>query len=376
MRIGFDAKRAYQNFTGLGNYSRDLIENLIELYPSNEYRLFAPKENKNPRLNYLSSHKSVSTIFPETPLNKTFKGLWRSINMEKSIIKNEIDVYHGLSNEIPRIKSHNIPYVVTIHDLIFKRYPRNYRNIDRKIYNAKFRYAVKHADLTIAISEQTKNDIVNYYDADPEKIKVIYQTCHKNFRKEYSSELLHHIKKKFNLPDQFILNVGTIETRKNLISIINAMTLMKIKAPLVVVGKKTKYMNFINVQLKKLKFDPSQIIFLHDVSVEDLPGIYQLSSLFVYPSIFEGFGIPILEALCCGIPVITTKGGCFGEAGGEYSMYVEPFNMEELAHKMDECLTYSKKREKMIIKGLLHAKRFEPEILSKELMQAYHGLLQ
>lgn len=376
MRIGFDAKRAYQNFTGLGNYSRDLIENLIELYPSNEYRLFAPKENKNPRLNYLSSHKSVSTIFPETPLNKTFKGLWRSINMEKSIIKNEIDVYHGLSNEIPRIKSHNIPYVVTIHDLIFKRFPRNYRNIDRKIYNAKFRYAVKHADLTIAISEQTKNDIVNYYDADPEKIKVIYQTCHKNFRKEYSSELLHHIKKKFNLPDQFILNVGTIETRKNLISIINAMTLMKIKAPLVVVGKKTKYMNFINIQLKKLKFDPSQIIFLHDVSVEDLPGIYQLSSLFVYPSIFEGFGIPILEALCCGIPVITTKGGCFGEAGGKYSMYVEPLNMEELAHKMDECLTYSKKREKMIIKGLLHAKRFEPEILSKELMQAYHGLLQ
>ena len=376
MRIGFDAKRAYQNFTGLGNYSRDLIENLIEFYPSNEYRLFAPKENKNPRLNYLSTHKSVSSIFPETPLNKTFKGLWRSINMEKSIIKNEIDVYHGLSNEIPRIKSHNIPYVVTIHDLIFKRYPRNYRNIDRKIYNAKFKYAVKHADLTIAISEQTKNDIVDYYDANPEKIKVIYQTCHKNFRKEYSSELLHHIKKKFNLPDQFILNVGTIETRKNLISIINAMTLMKIKAPLVVVGKKTKYMNFINIQLKKLKFDPSQIIFLHDVSVEDLPGIYQLSSLFVYPSIFEGFGIPILEALCCGIPVITTKGGCFSEAGGKYSMYVDPLNMEELAHKMDGCLTYSKKREKMIIKGLLHAKRFEPETLSKELMQAYHGLLQ
>ena len=376
MRIGFDAKRAYQNFTGLGNYSRDLIENLIEFYPSNEYRLFAPKENKNPRLNYLSTHKRVSSIFPETPLNKTFKGLWRSINMEKSIIKNEIDVYHGLSNEIPRIKSHNIPYVVTIHDLIFKRYPRNYRNIDRKIYNAKFKYAIKHADLTIAISEQTKNDIVDYYDANPEKIKVIYQTCHKNFRKEYSSELLHHIKKKFNLPDQFILNVGTIETRKNLISIINAMTLMKIKAPLVVVGKKTKYMNFINIQLKKLKFDPSQIIFLHDVSVEDLPGIYQLSSLFVYPSIFEGFGIPILEALCCGIPVITTKGGCFSEAGGKYSMYVDPLNMEELAHKMDECLTYSKKREKMIIKGLLHAKRFEPETLSKELMQAYHGLLQ
>lgn len=375
MRIGFDAKRAYQNFTGLGNYSRDLIENLIELYPKNEYRLFAPKENKNPRLNYLSKHENVSSVFPESPLNKTFKGFWRSINMEKSIIKNEIDIYHGLSNEIPRIKTHNIPYVVTIHDLIFKRYPRNYRNIDRRIYNAKFKYAIKHADLTLAISQQTKNDIIEYYGTDPDSIKVIYQTCHKNFRKEYSSEVLHHIKKKFNLPDQFILNVGTIETRKNLISIINAMTLMKNKVPLVVVGKKTKYMNFIKVQLKKLKFNPSSILFLNDVSVEELPGIYQLSSLFVYPSIFEGFGIPILEALNCGIPVITSKDGCFEEAGGKYSSYVDPLDIDELADSMDNCLTFSKKREKMIIQGLKHAKRFEPEVISRELMNAYQELL-
>ena len=90
MRIGFDAKRAYQNFTGLGNYSRDLIENLIEFYPSNEYRLFAPKENKNPRLNYLSTHKSVSSIFPETPLNKTFKGLWRVLIWKNQLLRTKL----------------------------------------------------------------------------------------------------------------------------------------------------------------------------------------------------------------------------------------------------------------------------------------------
>ena len=374
MRIGFDAKRAYQNFTGLGNYSRDLIENLIELYPKNEYRLFAPKENKNPRLNYLSKHENVSSVFPESPLNKTFKGFWRSINMEKSIIKNEIDIYHGLSNEIPRIKTHNIPYLVTIHDLIFKRYPRNYRNIDRRIYNAKFKYAIKHADLTLAISQQTKNDIIEYYGTDPDSIKVIYQTCHKNFRKEYSSEVLHHIKKKFNLPDQFILNVGTIETRKNLISIINAMTLMKNKVPLVVVGKKTKYMNFIKVQLKKLKFNPSSILFLNDVSVEELPGIYQLSSLFVYPSIFEGFGIPIIEALFSKTPVITTKGGCFIEAGGENSKYINPLSVVDMKKAIIKIKESPETRNDMITKGLEYAQRFTDEKVAENLIKVYNNL--
>jgi len=375
MKIGFDAKRAYQNYTGLGNYSRDLIEHLIEFYPENEYRLFAPKEDDNPRLNFLSDHENVSSIFPVTPINKTFKGFWRSINMEKAITRNEIDIYHGLSNEIPRIKNHHIPYIVTIHDLIFKRFPRNYRSLDRKIYNIKFKYAVKHADLTIAISEQTKQDLIEFYGADPEKIKVIYQTCHKNFRKDYSTELLNQIKKKYNLPDEFLLNVGTIETRKNLIAVINAMTKMKNDIPLVVVGKKTKYMNFIKVQLNKLNFDQSRILFLNDVSIQELPGIYHLSSLFVYPSIFEGFGIPILEALNCGIPIITSKDGCFKEAGGHDSEYVDPLNEEELANKIDECLTNTKLREKMIINGLKHAENFEPKSISKQLINAYSSVL-
>ena len=376
MIIGFDAKRAYQNFTGLGNYSRDLIENLVEIYPENEYRLFAPKEYDNPRLNFLSNNNNISSIFPESPINKTFKGLWRSINIEKSIIKSKIDIYHGLSNEIPRIKNHKIPYVVTIHDLIFKRYPRNYRSIDRKIYNIKYKYAVKYSDLTIAISEQTKKDLVEFYNADPQKIKVIYQTCHKNFRKKYSKSSLDKVKKKFNLPNEFLLNVGTIETRKNLISILNAMTKMQNDIPLVVVGKKTQYMNFIKVQIKKINFNPDKIIFLNDVSIEDLPGIYQLSTLFIYPSFFEGFGIPIIEALNSKVPVITSKEGCFKEAGGEKSIYINPNDVEEIAFNIDECLEDSLKRKEMINSGLSHVKNFNPEIISKKLINAYSNLLQ
>ena len=119
------------------------------------------------------------------------------------------------------------------------------------IYNIKYKYAVKHSDLIIAISEQTKKDIIEFYKIDPDKIKVVYQSCHKNFRKNHLPEELKTVKEKFNLPREFLLNVGTIETRKNLISVINAMDLMKIDIPLVVVGKKTAYMNFLKIQIKK-----------------------------------------------------------------------------------------------------------------------------
>jgi glycosyltransferase involved in cell wall biosynthesis len=375
MKIGFDAKRAYQNFTGLGNYSRDLIEHLIKEYSENEYFLFAPKDSKNSRLDFLSNYDNTQSVFPHNKLNKTFKGLWRTINMEKSIIKNDVDIFHGLSNEIPRVKNKKIPYIVTIHDLIFKRFPRNYRSIDRKIYNIKYKYAVKHADLTIAISEQTKQDIVEFYKINPESIKVIYQTCHENFRKEYSQEEINLTKKKFNLPKEFILNVGTIETRKNLISIINAMSVMKMDVPLVVVGKKTQYMNFLKIQMKKMNFDSKKIIFLEDVSIDELPIIYSLSSLFLYPSLFEGFGIPILEALNCKTPVISSKGSCFQEAGGDFSKYIDSENKEEFAFQIEECLTNTKLRESMIIQGLKHADNFQPNKISKQLIDVYESLV-
>jgi glycosyltransferase involved in cell wall biosynthesis len=375
MKIGFDAKRAYQNFTGLGNYSRDLIENLITDFPENKYALFAPKDIDSPRLEFLLEHQNVSSIFPENKLNKTFKGLWRTINMEKSIIKNEIDLYHGLSNEIPRIKNKNIPYVVTIHDLIFKRFPRNYRTIDRKVYNTKYKYAVKHCDLTIAISEQTKKDIIEFYKIPAERIKVIYQSCHKNFRKNHSIDEMDRIKKKFNLPSSFLLNVGTIETRKNLIAVVNALHVMKTDIPLVVIGRKTAYMNFIKIQAKKLKFDINKIIFLNDVSIEELPVIYKLASLFVFPSIFEGFGIPILESLCSGTPVISSKGSCFSEAGGAHSKYVDPNNIEEFAFQIEECLVNTELRKTMSKMGLEHARNFEPKTLSNQLNNVYKNLL-
>jgi glycosyltransferase involved in cell wall biosynthesis len=374
MRIGFDAKRAYQNYTGLGNYSRDLLKQLFLQYPQHEYLLYAPKPSKNPRLSFLQDFNNVETIVPNTPLHKTFKAYWRSINLEKTLLNDKIDLYHGLSNEIPRRRSYKVPCIVTIHDLIFKRFPRNYRAVDRRIYNVKFKYAVRNSDLTIAISEQTKKDIVDFYKIDPNRIKVIYQTCHNNFRRDYPNEVVEHIKEKFQLPDNFILNVGTIETRKNLNAVLQAIPLMKNDLPIVIVGRKTKYYNFLKIQMQKNKINPNRMIFLQNVSIEELPSIYKLADLFIYPSIFEGFGIPIIEALTSGVPVITSKGSCFPEAGGKDSIYIDPYNFEEIADAIDSTLENHQLRSKMILSGKEFVKNFNPDLLSSQLMNVYKEL--
>ncbi|MCB9195656.1 MAG: glycosyltransferase family 4 protein [Flavobacteriales bacterium] len=375
MRIGFDAKRAYQNYTGLGNYSRDLLKGLMEKAPENEYHLYTPKVTNVPSVKFISQYDNVIVTTPQSQLDKTFKGLWRSVNLEKDLIHDKIEIFHGLSNEIPRkVSGSKIKYVVTIHDLIFKRYPRNYKAIDRRIYNTKFKYACKNADRIIAISQQTKRDIIEFYGIPAEKIDVIYQTCHENFKKKYSDELKNHIREKFDLPENYILNVGTIETRKNLFGLIQATLTMKNDLPVVVVGKKTKYFNFLKVQMQKLKIDPKRFIFLKDVTIEELPAIYQMSSVFVYPSFFEGFGIPIIEALHSEVPVITSNGGCFAEAAGPNSKFIDPDDPEEIGEAIDLILNEPNLSNEMRIKGKEYVRRFEPALLTDQLLNIYRNL--
>ncbi len=375
MRIGFDAKRAYHNFSGLGNYSRDIIKHLINQFPEHDYFLYSPKPNQKAKLDFLGLN-NVQERLPKTAFDKTFKSLWRSIGLEKHLLNDKIEIYHGLSNEIPKRKSKDIKYVVTIHDLIFKRFPEIYKAADRKIYDTKFKYAVNNADLIIAISEQTKRDIIEFYGIKSEKIKVLYQTCHHNFKKEYTVGEKEQVRVKFNLPDEFILNVGTIEKRKNLKTIVKSLALLNPTTSLVVVGKKTDYYQEVLKEIEMFGLT-KRVHFLENVSIEELPLIYQLANVFVYPSIFEGFGIPIIEALYSGTPVISSKGGCFGEAGGEKSIYVDPKNENELAAAINKILTDKVLSDEMKEKGKTYATNmFDKKILSKQLMDIYLEMLR
>lgn len=370
MKIGFDGKRATQNFTGLGNYSRYVLKILAKYYPENQYSVFAPTANQK-NSDFLE-HPSIQFHKPKKQLIKT---LWRSIEIVKDLKKEKIDLFHGLSNEIPiGLKKAGIPSVVTIHDLIFWRYSHYYPFFDRKIYEFKVRYACKHADKIIAVSEQTKKDLISFFNVDESRIEVIYQNCDPIFLAKVSEEEKARIRFAYNLPEEFLLNVGTIETRKNSLLIVEALKKLKDNIHLVIIGRETPYTQ----EVRKFIADnnlKNRVHFLKNVSFHDLPGIYQQARIFIYPSEFEGFGIPIVEALSSGIPVVAAKGSCLEEAGGQNSVYVDPNDSNELADQINLILNNSKKRELMIRSGFEHIKNFADKKIADKLFNLYQNLI-
>lgn len=223
----------------------------------------------------------------------------------------------------------------------------------------------------IAISEQTKQDIIKFLKINPEKIKVVYQGCADVFKENFSSEEKKSVRKKFNLPEKFVLNVGTIEERKNALTIVKAIKDLDVK--LVLVGRKTKYYQKIEEYVQNNLLQ-DKIIHLKGISQRELAVVYQLATVMVYPSVFEGFGIPIIEALFSKTPVITTNSGVFPEAGGENSLYTNPSDENELRQKIELLLHNSELRNSIAEKGYQYAQKFTDENIAKNLMEIYSAI--
>lgn len=368
--IGFDAKRYFLNHTGLGNYSRDLIRILETYYPENTYYKYTPKIPQE-----LSSEQLLegNIHLPKGAFSKIFPRFWRNFEIVKDLRKDHVDLFHGLSGEIPvGLQEAEIKSVVTIHDLIFLHFPELYSSVDRWIYDKKARFAVKNADKIIAISEQTKNDIINFYDVPESKIDVIYQVSHPAFKKPKSESEKLAIRDKFNLPQNFLLNVGSIEPRKNAFQIVKAVETLDI--PLLIIGKETAYSDTIKEYVSKNGLE-SKVIFKKGLTMDELAVIYSLANVFIYPSKYEGFGIPIIEALYSGTPVITSNSGVFPEAGGPNTRYVNPNNIEELQSAIIDILSDQKLAKEMSISGINYAQRFNDDVIAKQLYNVYTRLI-
>ena len=256
--------------------------------------------------------------------------IWRQGPISRQLKKDKIDVYHGLSGELPN--GLNIPSVVTVHDLIFYRYPELYNPIDVFIHKRKIRYAAHKATQVVAMSEQTKADLVEYTGIAASKIKVIYQGCHPIFKTTFTKKVLKSIAEKYNLPKKYILFVGTLEDRKNALFIAEALE--KTSHNLVFVGKIKSHGEKLKSFVKSKGIE-HRVLFIQNISIEELAAVYQNATVFCYPSFFEGFGIPIIEALYSGIPVVTTQGGCFSEAGGPSSIYINPKDKQALQNAIE-----------------------------------------
>ena len=371
MKIGFDAKRAAQNRTGLGNYSRFVLQILSDFAPQNDYVLYIPDERKEQLL--ASVKGTFKKAYPAEGVWRKLRSLWRVWGITSDIQKDGLDIYHGLSNELPlniRRVGGSTKYIVTIHDLIFLRYPECYPLIDRTIYNYKFRKACQRADRVIAVSECTKRDIVQLYHISPEKIDVVYQGCDSQFKLPASETVKMEVRALYSLPERYILYVGSIEKRKNLLLLAKALRHLDESYQVIAVGKRTPYADRVNKFLHEHGLQ-DRLRMLHGVPFAHLPALYQLATTFVYPSRYEGFGIPLLEALNSGVPAIGAHGSCLEEAGGPGSLYVAPDDDRALAEAIRHTYEDASLRQRMIAEGRQYAKRFEPEPIARQLLDIY-----
>ncbi len=367
MNIGLDGKRFFFNFTGLGNYSRNLVKSLIKYFPGENFILFSPKKAQL-SANF-ENYKNLSVYYPETRLP-----FWRQFFINTSLKKHKIDLYHGLSHEIPYgIK---IPSVVTVHDLIFELYPELFPKIDAFLYRLKYRSSALRADKIIAVSKSTKNDLIKIYNIKPEKITVVYQICNEIFGKEIPQAELEKVRRQYNLPEDFILYVGSVIRRKGLLNIVKATEMLpgSLKIPIVAIGNGKEYLQQV---LKYVNDKNLGNLFYHfkGIANEELPAFYRLAKIFIYPSIYEGFGIPVLEAITSGVPVITSNTSSMPEAGGDAPLYTNPDSPEEISKAIEKILTDRQLAETMIEKGLKHAKKFTAERMAKETFDVYKSLI-
>ena len=373
--IGFDAKRIVRNGTGLGSYGRTLVNDLAQRQDL-ELRLYAPDKGRDDLRSQILERPNVSFCYPRfSSFIHLPSSWWRMKDVVTDLQRDGVQLYHGLSGELPiGIHKSGIRSVVTIHDLIFLRHPEFYKWADTKIYAWKFRQTLKEADHIIAISECTKRDILYYGDIDEKKITIVYQSFAPRFSAEVSEEQRSQVRKIYVLPQRYILNVGSIEARKNILQAVQALPLLPDDVALVIVGRHTPYTDRVLQYVHEHHLE-QRVLVLHGVPDDHLPVLYDLAEAFVYPSVYEGFGIPIIEAISCDLPVVACSGSCLEEAGGSDNLYVQPGDVAAMADAIRQTLVGAEGRELRIENSKKYIRRFSGCNVASQVADIYQRLL-
>lgn len=371
MRIGYDAKRIVGNRTGLGSYGRTLINSIAALESGDELLLYAPDRGDDALREQVLLRDGVRFVFSNRR-NGLAKSLWRSHGIVENLLRDGVNLYHGLSGELPiGLRKAGIPSIVTIHDLIFMRHPEYYHAVDAWIYKRKFFQTLREADRIIAISERTRQDIIELGGYPEDRIDLVYQSCDTRYRLPRSEDELQKVHAEYGLPPRYILSVGTVEARKNVLLAVKALEKLPDDLSLIIVGRQTKYAEKVKRYVHRHQLE-SRVRFLQGVPNAMLPAIYQLAEAFVYPSRYEGFGIPIIEAIQSGLPVVAATGSCLEEAGGPDCLYVHP---DDVAALRDAILQAIALRDRIVPKAQEYIRRFENGDVARQVLECYKRIV-
>ena len=366
-----------RNGTGLGNYGRTLVNDLARVAPDDwQLRLYTPDAGRDSLRQQVTETERLSFVYPQHRPLKLQRSLWRIGSIVDDLRRDGVSLYHGLTGELPQgLQQAGIRSVVTIHDLIFMRHPEYYHWIDRKIYEWKFRVACREADRVIAISQRTKEDVMELGGVSADRIDVIYQSCSPRFAETVSQEQMETVRSRYGLSERFILSVGSIEERKNILLAVEALHHLPQNVHLVAVGRQTGYSQKV-LKIAEERGLAGRVHFLHGVPDADLQALYQMAEVFVYPSRYEGFGIPIIEAIHSGLPVVAATGSCLEEAGGPDCLYVDPDDAEALAAAVSQMLRGAEGREQRILRSREYVHRFEGCDVAGQVMDVYRRVLE
>ncbi len=373
MHIAIDGKRYFLNSSGLGRYSRNLVNSLLSLEHKEEFfiTLFRPKGRvKFDAPSYPQLKLITAKYFLPGDIGN---GFWRFVKLPELINAKRYSLFHGPSHVLPgRVKC---PTIVTMLDLIFLRFPRYFPMWDRNYYKIMFKKSAHRADHIISISKVTKADLINFFGVDEDKVSVVYPALDDLFTPLVEHQL-EEVKEKFGLPEYYILYVGNIEPRKNILRLAQAFDYLvssgriSEEVQLLIVGQKGWFYKDIFAGINALP-NREKITFMGPVFGQNLAGIYQMARVMAYPSMFEGFGYPVLEAMRLGAPVLTSRVSSLPEAGGDAAFLIEPESIDDIASGLEKLINDESLREDLIQRGYKHAQRFTAEKMARQTMAIY-----
>lgn len=379
MHIGIDISSAVNQKAGIGRYTHKLVEHLLEIDNQNEYALFTFYREKgsqevcfkpNPRL------KQKSFSFPGRAFRLMLFSLYK-IGIPLDFLVGKVDIFHSPDLVFPALK--RTKSILTIHDLAFILFPECYTLLNRQYLKSMVPLSARRASKIIADSQSAKQNIIELLSIPEGKIKVIPCGIDEQFQVIADKAYIESIKRKYGLKKDYILYVGTLEPRKNIGALLQAFHQLKQKKgfdfQLVIAGGKGWLYEKLFKRVRELKLT-DDVLFTGYVPEEDLPALYNGAALFVYPSLYEGFGLPVLEAMACGTPVVTSNSSSLPEVVGDAALLVDPKDAEGLAQAIEKVLSGSALQQELVQKGLRRAEMFSWEKTARETLKVYEEVGQ
>jgi glycosyltransferase involved in cell wall biosynthesis len=372
MKVGINAQKLLSKDTGVGIYTTRLIENLITEEQDIDFVLFSSYGIDLPR-EYLRD--GVELYLSPFPLNSnTLRILWEQSVLPFHVRKCGCDIFHYPDHTASLLMGVT-PTIITVHDLAFLRFPQTF-DLSRAMYKKMvINRSVGIADRIIAVSSFTKNELVDLLNIDPDKISIVYNGVSPMFREIDRGEARDRISYLIpGLKKDYLLFVGTLEPRKNVVSLVHSYNLLrkqgKIDAQLVIVGSRGWLYDKLFKEIAKNSL-VDDIIFTGYVTNEQLVMLYNGANFLIYPALYEGFGLPVLEAMACGIPVITSDRSSLSEVAGDAAMKIDPNSEEDIADAMAKLYQNKELREEYRKRGLERAKMFSWQETARKTLKVY-----